>query len=92
MTVAAKITSKGQITLPKKVRDLLHLREGDVVVFKQEDDKIVIKPTQSLQDYKGYLMRRARPADVDTVREAARKYVGRKVGKPEQRPFRITEL
>ena len=81
MTVTAKITSKGQITLPKKVRDLLHLKEGGVVVFEQEDDKIVIKPAESLMDYKGYLRGRARSADVDTVRDAARTYVGKKAGK-----------
>jgi len=80
MTVTAKITSKGQITLPKKVRDLLHLKEGGVVVFEQEDDKIVIKPAESLMDYKGYLRGRARPADADIVRDAARTYVGKKAG------------
>ena len=81
MTVTAKITSKGQITLPKKVRDLLHLHEGGVVVFEQEDDRIVIKPAESLLDYKGYLRGRAKPAAAETVRETARKYVGRKAGK-----------
>jgi AbrB family looped-hinge helix DNA binding protein len=81
MTVTAKITSKGQITLPKKVRDLLHLREGGVIVFEQEDDKIVIKPAESLLDYKGYLRGRAKVADTETVREAARNYVGKKAGR-----------
>jgi AbrB family looped-hinge helix DNA binding protein len=81
MTVTAKITSKGQITLPKKVRDLLHLREGGVVVFEQENDKIVIKAAQSLLDYKGYLKGRTTPADADTARETARTYVGRKAGR-----------
>ena len=81
MTVTAKITSKGQITLPKKVRDLLHLHEGGVVVFEQEDDRIVIKPAESLLDYKGYLRGRTKPAAAETVRETARKYVGRKAGK-----------
>ena len=81
MSVTAKITSKGQITLPKKVRDVLHLREGGVVVFEQEDDTFVIKPAESLLDYKGYLRGRAKRADADTVREAARTYVGRKAGK-----------
>ena len=85
MTVTAKITSKGQITLPKKVRDLLHLKEGGVVVFEQEDDKIVIKPAESLMDYKGYLRGRARPADVDSVRDAARTYVGKRSGKRDGR-------
>ena len=81
MTVTAKITSKGQITLPKKVRDILHLQEGGVVVFEQEDDKFVIKPAQSLLDYKGYLKGRAKSVDADTVRETARTYVGKKAGK-----------
>jgi antitoxin PrlF len=81
MTVTAKITSKGQITLPKKVRDLLHLHEGGVVVFELEDDKMVIKPAESLLDYHGYLKGRAKPADVEVLREAARKYVGRKAGR-----------
>lgn len=86
MTVTAKITSKGQITLPKKVRDILHLREGGVVVFEQENDTFVIKPAESLLDYKGYLQGRAKNADVDIVREAARTYVGRKAGKRGGRP------
>jgi antitoxin PrlF len=86
MTVTAKITSKGQITLPKKVRDILHLREGGVVVFEQENDTFVIKPAESLLDYKGYLRRRAKHADVDIVREVARTYVGRKAGKRGGRP------
>lgn len=81
MTITAKITSKGQITLPKKVRDLLRLREGGVVVFEQENDKMVIKPAESLLDYKGYLRGRAKPADAETVRKMAGKYVGRKAGK-----------
>jgi antitoxin PrlF len=88
MTVTAKITSKGQITLPKKVRDILHLREGGVVVFEQEDDTFVIKPAESLLDYKGFLRGRGRAkrADVDSVREAARTYVGRNAGKRRERP------
>lgn len=29
----AKVTSKGQLTIPKTIRDLLSIREGDKVVF-----------------------------------------------------------
>jgi AbrB family looped-hinge helix DNA binding protein len=86
MTVSAKITSKGQITLPKKVRDILHLHEGGVVVFEQEENKFVIKPAESLLDYKGYLKGRAKHADADSVRETARTYIGRKAGKRRDRP------
>jgi AbrB family looped-hinge helix DNA binding protein len=82
VAVIAKINSKGQITLPKKVLDVLHLREGGVVVFEQENgNKFVMKPVQSLLDYKGYLKGRVRPADTGTIRDAARTHVGRKTAK-----------
>lgn len=34
----AKITSKGQITIPLEVRKRLGLREGGKIVFKEGDD------------------------------------------------------
>lgn len=43
---AAKITSKGQITLPKEIRDALGLRVGDRVVFIIRDDRSVILQPQ----------------------------------------------
>jgi len=36
MILTSKITSKGQITLPKEVRKLLNVREGNVIVFEKE--------------------------------------------------------
>lgn len=34
MDVPAKVTSKGQVTLPKSVREALGLKEGDRVLFR----------------------------------------------------------
>ena len=34
MDIAARVTSKGQITIPKPVREALKLSEGDRVVFR----------------------------------------------------------
>lgn len=31
----AKVTSKGQITVPKEIRDKLGLRQGDELVFRE---------------------------------------------------------
>lgn len=42
MDKLAKITSKGQITLPKEVRDELGVRSGDSVVFHKQGNKVVI--------------------------------------------------
>ena len=38
----AKITSKGQITIPSAIRKLLGLKEGDKVLFIQEGSKVVM--------------------------------------------------
>lgn len=35
MTIHAKLTSKGQITLPKRLRDELGLQSGDTVGFRK---------------------------------------------------------
>ena len=38
----AKITSKGQITIPIAIRKLLGFKDGDKVLFVQEGNKIVM--------------------------------------------------
>lgn len=45
MDAAAKVTSKGQVTVPKAVRDALGLREGDEVVFRVEGNRAVLART-----------------------------------------------
>ncbi|MDO4332588.1 MAG: type II toxin-antitoxin system PrlF family antitoxin [Eubacteriales bacterium] len=38
----AKITSKGQITIPAAIRKFLGVKDGDKVMFVQEDNKIIM--------------------------------------------------
>jgi len=46
----AKITSKGQVTVPKAVRDALGLSEGDEIVFRVEDNRATIsKPRDFIE-------------------------------------------
>jgi AbrB family looped-hinge helix DNA binding protein len=40
----AKITSKGQITIPVEVRRALGVREGDTVIFQKDGDAIRVLP------------------------------------------------
>lgn len=42
MDVTAKVTSKGQVTVPKAVRTALGIREGDDIVFRVEGGRAVI--------------------------------------------------
>lgn len=53
MDVAARLTSKGQVTLPKSVRDALGLHEGDRVVFRVEGSYAVLARTADLLEMAG---------------------------------------
>ena len=53
MDVAAKVTSKGQITIPKQVREALGIAEGDQVVFRVEENRAVLARTANLLDLAG---------------------------------------
>ena len=48
MEVSARMTSKGQVTIPKSVRDALSLADGDAVVFRVEGDRAVLARTPDL--------------------------------------------
>lgn len=53
MDAAAKVTSKGQVTVPKAVRDALGLNEGDTVVFRVEGNRAVLARTPDFLDLAG---------------------------------------
>ena len=44
----AKVTSKGQITIPVIIRKRLELKEGDKVAFMTEGDKILMENSTKL--------------------------------------------
>ncbi|MBI3969897.1 MAG: AbrB/MazE/SpoVT family DNA-binding domain-containing protein [Chloroflexi bacterium] len=56
--VMAKVTSKGQVTLPKEVRDALGLIPGTHVEFQVEPGRIVMRkriPPEVFKRWRGYL-------------------------------------
>lgn len=53
MDVAAKLTSKGQVTVPKAVRDALGLKLGDEVVFRVEGNRAVLARTPNFLSLAG---------------------------------------
>jgi AbrB family looped-hinge helix DNA binding protein len=60
----ATLTSKGQITIPKLVRDSLALHAGDKIEFiLTKNNEIMLKPvTKKVDDVFGRLFRADRPA------------------------------
>ena len=53
MDSSAKVTSKGQVTIPKRVRDALQLHEGDELLFRVERSRAVIAKTPDFLELAG---------------------------------------
>jgi AbrB family looped-hinge helix DNA binding protein len=70
--VEATLTSKGQITIPKAVREALHLRTGDRLDFILEPDGSVrvLPITGSVQRLKGLLPKPARTLSLEGMDDA----------------------
>ncbi len=68
----AKLTSKGQVTIPKEVRDALHLDTGDrVQFFIREDGVVELRPqTVDLKDLYGVLESKRGAVTVEAMNEA----------------------
>lgn len=71
----AKLTSKGQLTLPKALRERLHLREGDRVEFVVHDDGRVemIPVTSPVSNLKGMVPKPARALTLDEMEAAIKR-------------------
>lgn len=72
---ASTITSKGQTTIPKEIRERLHLQPGDRVDFVvEEDGRVVLEPaTLDVSELEGILHRPGMKALSDAKIKAALK-------------------
>ncbi|MDA8089342.1 MAG: AbrB/MazE/SpoVT family DNA-binding domain-containing protein [Nitrospiraceae bacterium] len=52
---SVKVLPKGQITLPKKMRDKFGINIGDALVLEESKDGIVLKKGKTIFDYAGTL-------------------------------------
>lgn len=80
----AKVTLKGQVTIPKQVRRQLGIEDGDFVLFQIENAKAMIERVRraSLLDFGGvFPAPRAFPGK-EQVRAEVRRQVARRLGQP----------
>ncbi|MFT3791305.1 MAG: AbrB/MazE/SpoVT family DNA-binding domain-containing protein [Rudaea sp.] len=55
MSASATISSKFQISIPKAVREALHLKAGQELVFVPKNGSIVLVPVRKLEEMTGML-------------------------------------
>ena len=75
----ATITSKGQLTIPKQVRERLGLKPGDRLAFDLDDDAILLRveKRRTLEELRGSLPAGRGYPSREAEREAARGHVSR---------------
>ena len=48
-TETAKVTSKGQVTIPSIIREILKLEPGSTVMFKVTDRGVILSPCEIIE-------------------------------------------
>ena len=75
MKKQARITSKGQITIPREIRRVLGVRTGDKLLFEEEGAEVRVRPVRTTSPFEQYRgigtpgIARGRKAVVRAVRE-----------------------
>ncbi len=83
MASMSRVGPKGQVVLPKELRDELRIVPGDKVTFILEDGKLVLLPikTKTASELLGAL-RSARPIDTVAARKDYQDQLASKYGQP----------
>ena len=70
--LSTRVGRRGQIVLPKEVRQKIRVAEGDQIAFIIDGEQVLIKPiTQTLLDMRGRVQV-ANKQDFDSVRKQVR--------------------
>ena len=64
-----KVLPKGQITIPREIRDALKVKEGDTLIMEKTAGKVVLKRGKTIFDYAGTLPNLG--MTIDKLREKA---------------------
>ena len=76
---SATLTSKGQLVIPKPIRDYLHLHPGDTLDFLvQESGDVLMRPAvEDVRSLKGVLHKPGRkPISLETIHEVIKRRGG----------------
>nr|MDO8062475.1 AbrB/MazE/SpoVT family DNA-binding domain-containing protein [Candidatus Freyrarchaeum guaymaensis] len=64
-----KLSSKGQIVIPAKLRKELKLSKGDKLLLERRGDAIVLKPMVKLSDLRGVDKIERASEEIEEIRE-----------------------
>ena len=76
---SAVVSSKGQITIPKEVREALGVNAGDRVEFVESAKGVfeMLAASRDVRELKGIIGRPRKPVSVEDMRKAVARRAGR---------------
>jgi AbrB family looped-hinge helix DNA binding protein len=74
------ITRKGQVTIPKAIRDRLGVKEGEKVLFVMRGEEVVLNVIKgTILDLRGSVQPSAHPEDFEKICQSVKRAVAKKV-------------
>ena len=76
------VTQKGQVTIPKEIRDHLGVKEGEKVLFVLRGEEVVLKVIRgNILDLKASVRAQAHPEDFESIRKAVKRSLSSRVAR-----------
>jgi AbrB family looped-hinge helix DNA binding protein len=76
------ITRKGQVTIPKEIRDHLKAKEGEKVAFVMRGDDVILRMMRgNILDLKGTVKPLKRPQNFEGIRKSVKKAITRRIAR-----------
>lgn len=80
--MAYSLTSKGQVTIPKEIRNALGLKERDKVAFIRKGDEVIIKPIKgNILELRGVVKPKEKSENFEEIRKITKKKISQRIVK-----------
>jgi AbrB family looped-hinge helix DNA binding protein len=77
MLSIVKISTRGQVAVPKAIREKLSIKDGDTLIFEEKEGKIYIRKIKNFFDFEGTLP--SLKLSVENMREKAMEEMAKEV-------------
>ncbi len=75
----AKVATRGRVTIPKKLRDILKIQVNDRIDFERDGEKIIVVPIKTLQDFRDAVRTKRKSCTFEAERSKAKAAVAKRV-------------
>ena len=76
--ISTTVTKKGQVTIPKEIREALGVKEQDKMIFLLRDKEVIMRPLRgSVLELRGSVEPKSRPERFERVRHKVKQKRGK---------------